>query len=68
MANSEIVSGASVQITGSLDMRGNPITGLISDVNTYPLAAEDGATKAYVDYQRALIQAELPASANNGAY
>lgn len=68
MANSDIVSGANVQITGSLDMRGNPITGLNSDVNAYPLSASDGATKAYVDYQRSQIQAQLPALANNGTY
>ena len=68
MASSNMISGANVQITGILDMRENPITGLISDVNAYPLAPSDGATKAYVDYQKAQIQAELPALANNGTY
>lgn len=68
MANSEVVSGADVQITGTLDVRGNPVTGLNSDVNQYPLSASDGATKAYVDYQRSLIEAQLPSTANNGTY
>lgn len=49
-------------------MRGNPITGLNADVNSYPLSADEGATKAYVDYQRSLIEANLPALANNGTY
>jgi hypothetical protein len=57
-----------VQITGTLDMRGNVITGLESDVNVYPKASDDGATKAYVDYQRRLIEADLPTLANNGTY
>lgn len=68
MASTEFVSGANVQITGTLDMRGNPVTGLNSDVNSYPLSASDGATKAYVDYQRSLIEANLPSLANNGTY
>jgi len=68
MASTDVISGANVQITGTLDMRGNPITGLISDVNAYPLSSGDGATKAYVDYQKAQIQASLPALANNGTY
>jgi hypothetical protein len=67
MANTR-VSGAQVQITGTLDMRGNVITGLESDVNVYPNASDDGATKAYVDYQRQLIEADLPTLANNGTY
>ena len=62
------VSGAQVQITGTLDMRGNRITGLEPDVNVYPNAGDDGATKAYVDYQRQLIESALPALANNGTY
>lgn len=68
MASSDIISGASVQITGTLDMRGNQIKGLNPDVNAYPLAPDEGATKAYVDRQRALIEAQLPALANNGTY
>ncbi len=68
MANTEVVSGATVQVTGTLDMRGNPITGLVSDVNAYPISASDGATKAYVDFQKAQIQADLPTLANNGTY
>lgn len=57
-----------MQITGTLDMRGNVITGLESNVNVYPNASDDGATKAYVDYQRQLIEADLPTLANNGTY
>ena len=68
MANSEVISGATVQITGTLDVRGNPIVGLNSNVNQYPLDASDGATKAYVEYQRSLIEAQLPTTANNGTY
>lgn len=68
MASTDVISGANVQITGTLDMRENPIIGLISDVNVYPLSSSDGATKAYVDYQKAQIQASLPALANNGTY
>lgn len=68
MASSDTITGANVQITGRLDMRGNPITGLNADVNSYPLSADEGATKAYVDYQRSLIEANLPALANNGTY
>lgn len=68
MANTDVATGANVQVTGTMDMRGNPITGLVSDVNAYPVSASDGATKAYVDYQKAQIQADLPSLANNGTY
>jgi hypothetical protein len=68
MANTNVVAGANVQITGTLDMRENPITGLNANVNEYPLSPSDGATKAYVDYQRSLIESQLPATANNGTY
>ena len=67
MANTR-VSGAQVQITGTLDMRGNRITGLESDVNVYPNAADEGASKAYVDYQKQQILSQLPALADNGAF
>jgi hypothetical protein len=68
MASTDRISGANVQITGVLDMRGNPVVGLNSDPNSYPLSPGDGATKAYVDQQRALIDSDLPALANNGTY
>ena len=68
MASSDIISGANVQITGTLDMRGNRISGLNADTNSYPLDPDEGATKAYVDQQRALIEAQLPTLANNGTY
>lgn len=67
MANTR-VSGAQVQVTGTLDMRGNRITGLDTDVNVYPNAADEGASKAYVDYQKQQILSQLPALADNGAF
>lgn len=68
MASTDIVLGAQVQITGTLDMRGNRVTGLNTDVSEYPSASDEGATKAYVDYQKAQILASLPSTANNGTY
>jgi hypothetical protein len=68
MANTDIIFGAAVQITGILDMRGNRVTGLNSDVTVYPAQDSDGATKAYVDFTRAQIEANLPALADNGEY
>lgn len=67
MANTK-VSGAQVQITGILDMRGNRLTGLESDVNVYPSSNDEGASKAYVDHQKQLILLELPIGADNGSY
>lgn len=68
MASSSRISGADVQITGVLDMRGNRITGLETDVNVYPLSSDEGATKAYVDSQKAAIEAALPTLVNNGTF
>jgi hypothetical protein len=68
MANTKIVSGASVQVTGTLDMRGNRVTGLETNLLAYPLQPSDGATKAYVDATRQQIESALPALADNGAY
>ena len=68
MANFDVVSGAAVQVTGILDMRGNRVTGLNSDVSVYPAENSDGATKAYVDFRKAQIEANLPALADNGEY
>jgi hypothetical protein len=62
------ISGADVQITGTMDMRGNRVTGLPTDVNSYPLAQSDGATKAYVDFKKREIQSALPAEVNNGTF
>lgn len=67
MANTKI-SGAQVQITGILDMRGNRVTGLETDLSKYPLNANDGASKAYVDYQKQQILSQLPATADNGTF
>jgi len=49
-------------------MRGNRITGLETDVNVYPLVPDEGATKAYVDAQKAAIEAALPTLVNNGTF
>lgn len=68
MANTKVVSGASVQVTGTLDMRGNRVTGLDTNLSAYPLLPDEGATKAYVDATRQQIEAALPALADNGAY
>lgn len=67
MANTK-VSGAQVQITGILDMRGNSLTGLNPDVNVYPNSYDEGASKAYVDHQKKLILNKLPAQADNGTF
>lgn len=68
MATTDIVSGAQVQVTGTLDMRGNRVTGLNTDVSQYPSTSDEGATKAYVDYQKAQILAALPSTVNNGTF
>jgi hypothetical protein len=68
MASTKIVSGASVQVTGILDMRGNRVTGLETNLTAYPTLPSDGATKAYVDATRQQIESALPALADNGAY
>lgn len=62
------VAGADVQITGILDMRGNRITGMTDDLNIYPTAPDDGATKAYVDSQRKALVDLLPTEVNNGTF
>lgn len=62
------LTGADVQITGVLDMRGNRVTGLETDTSVYPQDPGDGATKQYVDEQRALLLASLPTLADNGSY
>lgn len=62
------VSGARIQVTGTLDMRGNLLTGLITDTNIYPNSPDHGATKAYVDAKKLEIEADLPTLADNGAY
>lgn len=68
MAISDIVYGAELQVTGTLDMRNNRITGLNTDVTSYPSAPDEGATKAYVDYQKAQIISALPTTADNGTF
>jgi hypothetical protein len=68
MANFDIVSAAAVQVTGTLDMRGNRVTGLNSDVAVYPAENSDGATKAYVDFRKTQIESNLPGLADNGEY
>lgn len=62
------LSGADVQITGVMDMRGNRVTGLPTDVNSYPLSPSDGATKAYVDFRKNQLEASLPIEVSNGTF
>lgn len=62
------VSSARVQVTGTLDMRGNLLTGLITDTNVYPNSPDHGATKVYVDEKKLEIEANLPGLADNGVY
>jgi hypothetical protein len=68
MANTNIIYGSDVQVTGTLDMRGNRVTGLNTDVTIYPSAPDQGATKAYVDHQKAQILASLPSLVDNGTF
>ena len=62
------VEADDVQITGTLDMRGNPIKNLNLDLNEYPLLPDQGASKKYVDQLRDDIIAGLPDLADNGEF
>jgi len=64
----EDVTAADVQITGTLDMRKNRVTGLETDLNQFPLKDDDGASKKYVDAQRDYIIANLPNLVDNGGF
>ena len=67
MASTNEVS-ADVQVTGTLDMRLNRITGLITNTAIYPTLPDQGASKKYVDEQRDVIIASIPDTVNNGLY
>lgn len=49
-------------------MRNNRVTGLNTNVAVYPSEPDEGASKAYVDYQKAQILAALPTNADNGIF
>ena len=59
---------ADVQITGVLDMRGFPVSGLSTDLSQYPTTDDEAATKVYVDSTRETILNGLPVSVDNGVY
>jgi hypothetical protein len=67
MASTKTVS-ADVIVTGTLDMRGYTVTGLDPNPLIYPSQPREGASKAYVDYIRDGIVAQLPTEVNNGEY
>ena len=58
MATTKIVA-ADVQVTGTMDMRQNPIQNLNTDLSVYPLQEHHGASKAYVDDLRDTIDTEV---------
>ena len=62
------VTAADVQITGTLDMRYNPIQNLSVDLTEYPTEPHQGATKLYVDTLRDEIIEGLPDTADNGEF
>jgi len=68
MATIKETTAADVQITGTLDMRKNRVTGLETDTSVYPKNNDDGATKKYVDEQRNVIIANLPNLVDNGGF
>ena len=68
MASTTRVTAADVQITGILDMRMNAVTGLETDLRLYPIDAQQGASKKYVDAVRDDIVANLPITADNGTF
>ena len=67
MATTRVVA-ADVQVTGTLDMRGNPVQNLLTDLDKYPLEPHHGASKAYVDFLRDNIVVSLPDEVDNGEF
>ncbi len=67
MASTRVQSDP-VQITGAVDMRQHNIVGLETDLSLYPTQDGQGASKKYVDSQRAAIQASLETNIDNGAF
>ena len=59
---------ADVQVTGILDMRGNPVQNSQTDLDLYPLEPHHGASKAYVDALRDEIVVNLPDEVDNGEF
>jgi|688.fasta_scaffold1288922_2 hypothetical protein len=52
------------EITGTLNMNGNRITGLTK----FPNLPDEGASKQYVDLERNKILSNLPATMDNGSF
>ena len=49
-------------------MRQHQIAGLETDLSLYPVRDGQGASKKYVDSQRAAVQASLETDIDNGAF
>lgn len=62
------VQAAPIQITGLLDMRMHRITGLETDLATYPVEDNQGASKKYVDAQRDAVISSLQGDVDNGSF
>lgn len=67
MATTRIVA-ADVQVTGTLDMRQNPVQNLNTNLELYPIEPHHGASKLYVDTLRDEIVADLPDEVDNGEF
>ena len=67
MATTRVVA-ADVQVTGTLDMRGNPVQNLKTNLDLYPTQPHHGASKIYVDTLRDGIVASLPDEVDNGEF
>ena len=59
MASTTKIVAADVQVTGVLDMRGNPVQNLNTDTLLYPTEPHQGASKAYVDELRDALDLEV---------
>ena len=67
MATTRAVA-ADVQVTGTLDMRQNPVQNLQTNLALYPLEPHHGASKAYVDSLRDGIVSGLADDIDNGEF
>ena len=59
MASTTKIVAADVQVTGVLDMRGNPVQNLVTNTSAYPTEDHQGASKAYVDELRDALDQEV---------
>ena len=67
MAVTRVVA-ADVQVTGTMDMRLNPVQNLNTNLNVYPTQPHHGASKIYVDTLRDDIVSNLPNEVDNGEF